>query len=560
MDKLIAKLLKEGIFLLVEQGSLKIKYNGDLISDALLEQIKKNKIELIAYLSANGTDTDYQDIKPVEGNNPFKLSSGQHRLWVLSQFKEGSLAYHISKPTYLNQEIEIESFKRAINATIDRHEILRTVFREEESGEIRQWILKREELGFEIDYQDFREEAERREKAEAYIVADSYRAYNLEKGPLLRISLLQLAEDDYIFYYNMHHIIGDGWSMEVLTKDIFRYYEAYKAGKEPEMEELRIQYKDYSAWQLSQLNQESFKAHREYWLDKLSGQLPLLDLPASKQRPKVKTYNGHGLATYLDKATTAKLKGYIQENGGSLFMGLLASWKVLLYRYTSQQDIIIGSPVAGRDHADLENQIGFYVNTLALRNKVNPEESFHEFYQALKENTLKSYSHLMYPFDRLVDELELQRDISRSAVFDVMLTIQNSWDRIEGVELSDEELNETVDKSLSTSKLDIEITIQQIGDYLSLKFVYNPDVYEKVMVEGLIRHYKQLLNALLEKPEEKIAQIDYISEEEKHKLLFTFNDTTVAYPKDKTIVDLIEEQVAKTPDNIAIVFEDTELT
>src|SRR5690606_21889389 len=180
------------------------------------------------------------------------------------------------------------------------------------------------------------------------------------------------AEREYVFYFNMHHIIGDGWSMEVLSRDVFRYYDAYRSGKEPEMEELRIQYKDYSSWQLAQLEEDSFKAHREYWLGRLSGELPLLDLPSTKRRPRVRTYNGHGLSTYLDKGATADLKRYSEDNGGSLFMGLLACWSVLMYRYTSQRDIVIGTPVAGRDHADLEDQIGFYVNTLALRNEIDP--------------------------------------------------------------------------------------------------------------------------------------------------------------------------------------------
>ncbi|WP_242674839.1 non-ribosomal peptide synthetase, partial [Niastella populi] len=513
-----------------------------------------------AALIASSTREAFVQIEKVTYQVSYAISDGQRRLWVLSQFEGGSAAYNIPGSIYLNQDIDIENFRRAIDATIERHEILRTVFREDESGEMRQWILERKDLGFSIDYHDFRKEAEGKEKAEAYIAADSYRAFDLAKGPLLRAALLQVTEAEYVFYFNMHHIISDGWSMEVLSKDVFKYYEAYKAGKEPGLDELRIQYKDYSAWQLVQLNGESFKAHRAYWLGKLSGELPRLDLPGAKQRPRAKTYNGHSLATYLDKASTAKLKRYTQENGGSLFMGLLATWNVLMYRYTSQRDLIIGTPVAGREHADLEDQIGFYLNTLALRNEVNPEESFDRFYQAVKEETLKSYNHQVYPFDRLVEELDLQRDTSRSAVFDVMLILQNNGERIEGVELSEEALNQILDQGYSTSKFDIEIAAREIGDYLSLNVVFNPDVYEKAIIEGLIRHYKQLLTALLETPEEKISQINYLSEEERHKLLVTHNDTAVVYPKDKTIVDLFEEQVSRTPDHIAVVFEDRELT
>ncbi len=560
MDKLISQLVENGVYLSKTGEKLSIEFNSDSIPDDLLQEIKKNKNALLDYLSREDAKTDYKDIIPVNGPGPFKLSSAQRRLWVLSQFEGGSAAYNISGSTYLNQDIDIENFERSIDATIDRHEILRTVFREDASGEVRQWVLERQDLGFAIDYRDFRSEADKQQKAQAYIAADAHRAFDLEQGPLLRAALLQVEESEYVFYFNMHHIISDGWSMEILSKDVFAYYEAYQAGKQPQVKQLRIQYKDYSAWQLGQLNQESFKTHQAYWLDKLAGELPLLDLPATKQRPKVKSYNGQGLATYLDKTTTAKLKGYIQDKGGSLFMGLLASWNVLMYRYTAQQDIIIGTAVAGRGHADLEEQIGFYVNTLALRNKVDPQDSFDDFYQALKEDTLKSYGHQMYPFDRLVEDLNLHRDTSRSPVFDVMLILQNNGEKSKGVELAEWELNQVVDLSYSTAKFDLEITFQEAGDCLSLQMIFNTDVYEKAMVEGMIRHYKHLLNALLETPQAKLSQVDYLSEEEKHQLLVTFNDTAVAYPKDKTIVDLFEEQAAKTPDNIAVVFEDTQLT
>ncbi|WP_133054523.1 non-ribosomal peptide synthetase, partial [Niastella populi] len=513
-----------------------------------------------AVLIASSQKEQFVQIEKVTPQASYPISDGQRRLWVLSQFEGGSSAYNIPGSIYLDEDIDIENFRRAIDSTIDRHEVLRTVFREDQPGEIRQWILERKEIGFSIAYKDFRKEENGKEKAEVWMAADAYRAFDLGKGPLLRATILQVAEAQYIFYFNIHHIISDGWSMEVLAKDVFRYYEAYKAGKEPELVELSIQYKDYSAWQSEQLNAETFKAHREYWLNRLSGELPLLDLPAGKQRPRVKTYNGHSLTAYLDKATTVKLKRYTQENGGSLFIGLLASWNVLMYRYTSQKDIVIGTPVAGRDHADLEGQIGFYVNTLALRNEVNPEESFAGFYSRLKDDTLRSYSHQMYPFDRLVEELGLQRDTSRSAVFDVMLTLQNNGERSERFELSDEELNQITDKGYSTSKFDIEIAAREIGDYMHLNFIFNPDVYEKAMVEGLIGHYRQLLHVLLETPEVKISQIEFLSEEEKHQLLVTFNDTALAYPKDKTIVDLFEEQVKKTPDHIAVVFGEKELT
>jgi amino acid adenylation domain-containing protein len=358
----------------------------------------------------------------------------------------------------------------------------------------------------------------------------------------------------------MHHIISDGWSMEVLRKDVFSYYEAYKEKKEPVLKELRIQYKDYAGWQLAQLREESFKAHRTYWLNSLSGELPLLNLPGKRQRPRIKTHNGHGLSAYIGPETTHKLRSYSQENGGSLFMGLLAVWNILMYRYTGQKDIIVGTSIAGREHVDLEGQIGFYVNTLALRNEINPKENFKELFSRIKQTTLRAYSHQTYPFDKLVEELNIQGNANQSTVFDVMLVLQNNGEKTEAPELKNEDFNKVIDLGYSPSTFDIRIGIEEIGDYLNVQVVYNLDVYDREMMEWLIRHYKQLVSALLASPEEKISQIDYLSQEEKHKLLVTFNDTRIDYPKDKTLVELFEEQAGKTPNNIAVVFEKTELS
>ena len=365
---------------------------------SLKELFTHTSIEQQAELIRSSKNEEFIEIKKVAQQESYAISDAQRRLWVLAQFEGGSVAYNMPGSIRLNQNIHIEYFKRAVESTLERHEILRTVFKEDAAGEIRQWILTKEDLGFKIDYKDLRKEKNKEEKVKNYIGEDSYKPFDLEKGPLLRAALLQLEDEAYVFYYNMHHIISDGWSMEVLSKDVFAYYEAYRENREPGLKELAIQYKDYSVWQLAQVEEESFKTHKAYWLNELRGELPVLDLPSTKQRPRIKTNNGKTLGTYLNKDTSTKLKEYSQDNGGSLFMSLLAAWNVLMYRYTSQRDIIIGTPIAGREHVDLEDQIGFYVNTLALRNEINPEESFDELFSRIKQNTLSAYSHQMYPF------------------------------------------------------------------------------------------------------------------------------------------------------------------
>ena len=274
----------------------------------------------------------YVEIAKVKESEHYSISDGQRRLWVLSQFEAGSTAYNMPSHIELDGAYDIDSFRKAIEATIDRHEILRTVFKVDAEGEVGQWILSKDELGFEIDYIDYREASDKEESVRLYIEEDSYKPFDLEKGPLLRASLLHVSEDRYVFYFNMHHIISDGWSMEVLTKDVFSYYESFKEGTEVDLPELRIQYKDYVAWQQSQLTQDSFQAHRDYWAANLSGELPLLNLPSRKMRPKVITHAGHSLGTYISTETTKGLKTFSHEQGGSLFRGLLSSWNVLFNR------------------------------------------------------------------------------------------------------------------------------------------------------------------------------------------------------------------------------------
>ncbi|MGB3466245.1 MAG: condensation domain-containing protein, partial [Cyclobacteriaceae bacterium] len=463
-----------------------------------------------AVLINSAASEEFIRITKAENDESYVISDAQRRLLVLNQFDGGSIAYNMPTRMRLNAFYDVDIFRRAVNATIDRHEILRTVFREDENGELRQWIVSREELGFELEYKDYRDQDDTQALVDKYINDDAYQPFDLEKGPLLRAALMRTADEEFVLYYNMHHIISDGWSMEILTRDVGSFYEAFLAESIPELPALRIQYKDYSVWQHNQLTGVQWQSHREYWINRLSGELPLLNLPGSKQRPVLKTYNGQGLTTYLDQSVSDKLHHFVKENGGSLFMSLMSAWKVLMYRYTAQTDLVIGTPVAGRDHADLEDQIGFYVNTLALRSQLNPLESFDRFYNDFTEQTLNAFSHQIYPFDRLIEELDLQRDTSRSAVFDVMLTLQNNGSSESDFELTQKELNEIVSSGVLTSKFDLDITFQETGNYIVFHVAFNPDIYDRDLIERLMKHFRQLLATILESPETKISEIDYL--------------------------------------------------
>ncbi|MFK7784945.1 MAG: amino acid adenylation domain-containing protein [Crocinitomicaceae bacterium] len=516
----------------------------------LLEAANRQEIASIPALKASELEDGKQ--------NGFIISDAQRRLWILSQFKDGSAAYNIPGHVLLDEDIDIESFRRAVDATIERHEVLRTVFRNNEQNEVRQWILPPEEYSFTINHLDFR--GKDREAVDAYILNDSFEVFDLENGPLLRASLLQVEEKKHVFYYNMHHIISDGWSMEVLTKDILANYEWIKKNgfdhqvTPAPLPKLRIQYKDFASWFSRELSENThLEGQKQFWMDQLSGELPVLDLPSNQQRPALKTHNGRALTSFIDGVDTRMIKSFVSERGGTLFTGLLAVWNVLMYRYTGQKDILTGSPVAGRDHVDLENQIGFYVNTMVLRNQIDPKEQFTSFYSRLKENAIKSFEHQSYPFDRLVEELDVRRDTSRNAIFDIMFILQNNGEPRELGALSQSQLNEIHDLGVEPAKFDLSISFEEVGDYLSLNVIFNSDVYEPAMIEGLIKHYKRLLHSVLSLPEAPIASIDFMSEDAKELLTTGFNSTQADYPQ-LGIMHVFEDQVKASPHAEALVF------
>lgn len=558
MKHLLSELENHNIQISLNGDNIDLSFDGTEIDQNLLNEIRTHKSELIDYLKKYAHFNKNEHINPIDKNSSYQLSDTQRRLWVLCQFENASNAYNMPTRIFLEGEYDPSKFGFAIAAVLERHEILRTLFKKDQNDEIRQWIQPLEDLNFQLDYKDFTNEASPIANAENYIANDSFKAFDLEKGPLVRASLLQVAANSYIFYYNMHHIISDGWSMEILGRDVMSYYHFYQNDTPLNLPELKIQYKDYAAWQITQIDSDVLSTSKKYWSERFKGDLPTIALPSQKKRPRVKTFNGHSLSTQIPFEQTQGLRNLSQEAGGSLFMALLAVWKVLIYRYTSQEDLIVGTAVAGRDHTDLEDQIGFYVNTIAFRNSIIPEETFNQTFARIKASTLEAYNHQMYPFDRLVEDLNVVRDSSRSPIFEVMFTIQNLGDRQAKKQF---EVSDAIkDLGESKSKFDLAVTFEEMGEHLSFVITYNSDVYENEMITQLMIHFKSLLKELLKNPDQKISTVDFLSPSEKNVLLLDFNTTEVNYPKHQTVLDLFEEQVAANPEKIAVSYEQDKLT
>lgn len=503
MKTFLQKLVKKNIYLNLKDGELSVKIPKTGVDPSIIDEIKVRKQDLIAYLS-NLNDPSQNEISPIEKQESYPLSLVQQKIWNLCQLPKGSIAYNVPGTIELNTNLDTDRFIQAVNAGIDRHESLRTVFRYNKLGEVRQYILSQEDLNFEIEYFDFSRMVDKEEKTGSYINTDAYIPFDLENGPLFRAGLFKLEENRYIFYYNMHSIAADGESIEIFTRESMVFSEALKAGQPAPLEILNIQYKDFADWQAKRLKNNQLKDHKEFWSEHLSGDLPVLDLPFQKERPKIKTFFGKLLGTNLTLEATNSLKKFVADHGGNLFMVLMASWKVFLYDYTSQKDLIIGTPALGRDHSVLAGQIGPYINTIAIRSKIEPNESFLQFYDKIKDTISKSYSFQMYPYENIIKDINFKKDPSRNPIFDIVLTLQREEQVLEDFQVSDIQKGTILEKGIGkkyvdtiVAKYDLEIDFRQLGGCLWFNINYNTDLYEKESIINLMISFRNYLDCIM---------------------------------------------------------------
>ncbi len=560
--ELYSKLKKLKVVVQLVDDRIDLQAPKNVLNAELLNEIKENKEALIALLvSYKNNNKKHTYIEQVSVEDDYVLSSAQHRLWILSQFEESNTAYNVPGAYVFTGNLNIEALRDAFTALIDRHEILRTVFKQNDQEEVRQVILSSEDIRFHLEYKDIRNEAKQKEILERVVQSVFTLPFNLEKGPLLRAVVYQTEANQFVFAYALHHIISDGWSMGIFMKELLFLYNSNIDSNSAHLPPLRIQYKDYSAWQQTQLNAENLKGHETYWLKQFEGELPVFDLMPGLVRPSLQTYNGGSVYKKIDAETSAGLKKISQDQGATLFMGALALVNALIYRYNNQEDLIIGTPIAGREHSDLENQIGFYINTLALRTRFKSDDSFVSLLKNVQEVTLGAYEHQIYPFDELVDSLHLHRDMSRNPLFDVMVTVQHSESKESNEQqLGDLQVNQYEGTTGVISKFDLTFNFVDSGEELSFDLEYNSDIYSEQIANQLANHLVGLIQAIVKKPTLEILKLDYLSESEKENLLVTFNTTAVRYPKNKNVVDLFEDQAAAIPDSIALIFEEKKLT
>ncbi|WP_431945706.1 non-ribosomal peptide synthetase/MFS transporter [Micromonospora marina] len=481
-------------------------------------------------------------ITPRPSGAQVPLSYAQERVWFMDQLAPGEAAYHIAVPLRVRGPLDVDALRAALTALADRHESQRTRFPADADG--RPTVVVADTADVPLTVVEASDEA----AAQALVDAAAAEPFDLANGPLLRALLIRLAADDHVLFLAQHHIVGDGWSVDVLLRDLITLY---RGGEPPA---LPIQYGDFAVWEAQELDGPQARAHVDYWKQRLAGVTPL-ELPLDRPRPATQTYRGDFVEFQLDPAATEALNTLTRDSGGTLFMTLLAAYQVLLARHAGQDDFAIGASVAGRSAPELENVVGMFINMLPLRADLGDDPTFAELLERTRRTVLDGFEHAEVPFAKVVHELGLPRDVSRSPVFQTMFVLQNyEMGRFRGVSRTDEVTFSWTPMELQATRFDFELHAVETVDGLWGKLVFNTDLFDRVSVERMAQRWTTLLDAVVAAPGTPVSRLPLLPAAER-ELLAAWNDTTADFPRAETLHGPIEERAAATPDAVAVTID-----
>ncbi|MCI8482443.1 MAG: amino acid adenylation domain-containing protein [Clostridia bacterium] len=498
--------------------------------------------ELANFIDSNHVCKDTTTIQKYNSLSYYPVSSAQKRIYYASSLDVNSTLYNIAGGIILNNILDAEKLQNCFNILIDRHEALRTHF-EIKDNDIVQVVDDKIDFSLTL------------ETTTSDNINDIYTNFvkplDLSKAPLFRVKLTQLNNKQTLLLLDMHHIISDGTSLHILLQELCNLY------NDVSLTQKQIDYTDFTLWEKEQFETIEFKKVKEYWVNQFKDEIPLLNMPTSYPRPSTQSFEGANYRLQLSEEIVNNINQTSRQLNITPYMLMLSCYYILLSKYSSQDDIVVGTPIIGRNLPELNDVLGMFVNTLALRNKIDSHLSFEAFSQMIKENCINSFKYQNYPFDHLVKELNIKRDVGRNSLFDVMFVYQN--DGYPNINFKDVETNYFIPDN-DVSKFDLTLEVIPIDNKYALRFEYCTKLFNEDFIQRLSSHYINIINAVLENANITIDKIDMLSKEEKHQILYDFNNTKMDYPHDKTIAQLFEEQVEKTPDNIAVVFENKKLT
>jgi amino acid adenylation domain-containing protein len=489
---------------------------------------------------------------PIE---PVPLSFAQQRLWFLDQLEPNSPFYNLPEAVRLTGQLDESILEDCLNEVITRHESLRTTFQIANGKPVQRITPLTDTKRLEMVKTDLRhlEVAAREEKALQIAREEAQTPFNLATGPLLRARLLRLGDQETIVLLTMHHIVGDNWSTNILIQELAVLYDAFINSRLSPLSKLDIQYADYSAWQRQWLQGQVLQNQIDYWKQQLKGLPPVLELPTDRPRPAMQTFSGDYRTFILSPELSQKIRTTSQAEGVTLFMTLLAAFNVLLYRYTGQEDLSIGTPIANRTRAEVEGLIGFFVNTLVLRTDLSGSPNFRELVKRVREMALAAYTHQDVPFEMVVDALQPERNLSHSPLFQVMFSMQNAPRTAVTLPGSGLRLG-PVDVHSGTAKFDLTLFMVDDGERVSGAMEFNTDLFDALTIEKMLEHFEILLGSMLENPTQSVELLPILSEAERQHILIEWNQTAASFPKDQCVHQLFESQVKRTPDARALAF------
>jgi amino acid adenylation domain-containing protein len=492
----------------------------------------------------------------VDRDRPLPLSFAQERLWFLDRLEGGSAAYNLPAALRLTGALDAAALERSLGEIVRRHEALRTVFREADGGAVQVIVPF---AGFALPVEDLSKlggtarEAEVRRRAREHAA----RPFDLAEGPLLRAALLRLSREEHVLLLCIHHIVFDGWSSGVLVRELSALYAAYRDGAASPLAEPPVQYADYAVWQREQLRGEVLDRQIGYWKERLAGAPALLELPTDRPRPPVQSHRGARETFELPRALLDQLQALGRSEGATLYMVMLGAFQLLLSKYSGSDDIVVGSPIAGRTRREVEELIGFFANTLVLRTDLSADPTFRELLGRVREGTLGAYEHQEVPFERLVAELQPERSLSHAPVFQVMFTLQNvdrSGSGLAGLRM------EGVGAEMETAKVDLSLTAIPHDGGVHGVLEYSTDLFDRSTIRRMLGHLERVLEQAAANADLRLSQLELLGEAERALVLEEWNRTAAGVPADRCIHELFETQAAGTPDAEAVAFEGERLT
>ncbi len=496
-------------------------------------------------------------VPAIPGRESAPLSYAQQRLWFLDLMQPGNSLYNIPIAVHLHGVLDTKALQQSVNHILERHPVLRTRFERKQDGEPRQVVVPELELGLPIVEVQGSSDEEKWEEVKALAGEESQRGFDLSTGPPIRAQVLRISERDHVIFLTLHHIVTDEWSQGILVRELTVAYSAFVQGVQPALPPLPFQYLDYAAWQREWLQGERLQQQLSYWKAQLSGCSEVVELPRDHVRPASPVYGGSRYAFSFESGLGGDLRRSAREADVTLFMLLLAALRVLLWRYTGQRDVNIGTPVANRTPQEAEKLIGLFVNTLVMRTPMHDLEPFDQLLKRTKETAVSAYAHQELPFERLVQELQPERDSGHSPLFQVMFAFQAPSRKsvnIDGLELRPLEIER------NSAKFDLTFFVEDGADELSGVVEYRNGIFEKETIERMVRHWKQLLSAIVGRPSTPIWQLPVLSPEEYRQIVFEWNETAEEHFPQDNILHAFEAQARKTPDAVAAILQQQHLS